>query len=113
MEWTVVGVLVVLIGLFLTVGKPILNLVTQLQGLRFDTDKQEKEIDRNIESIKELVRLSQSHEQRLTNNENRLLENEIDMREVRAQTSELLKITQSHEARITNLEIKSKEGEEK
>ena len=110
MEWTVVTALVVIVGLFFTVGKPILNLVTQLQGLRYDTNRQEKEIDRNIESIKELVKLSQSHEQRLLNTENRLLEDEVDMREVRAQTSELLKITQSHEARITDLEIKSKES---
>lgn len=32
-EWGVVGVLVVLVGLFLTVGKPILSLITALDKL--------------------------------------------------------------------------------
>lgn len=105
-EWTVVGVLVVLIGLFLTVGKPILNLVTQLQGLRYDTDRQEKEIDRDIESIKELVKVSQSHEIRITNQES-----ETD--KLAASIAELVKLNADHEGRIVVLEkdvdvIKSK-----
>lgn len=98
-EWAVVGVIVVLVGLFLTIGKPILSVVEELQALRFETDHQEKEINRDIESIKELVKLSQSHENRLNNFEE-------DYSEVRAQTSELLRVTLSHEQRITNLEHK-------
>lgn len=101
MEWTVVTVLVVLIGLFFTVGKPIMNVVKELQSLRFETDHQEKEINRDIESIKELTKIAQSHENRLSNQE-------IDMAEVRAQTSELLKVTLSHEQRIVHLEEDNK-----
>lgn len=102
MEWTVVTALVVLVGLFFAVGKPIWSILKELQTLRIETDHQEKEIDRDIDSIKELVKLSQSHENRIANVED-------DYAEVRAQTSELLRVTQSHEARITGLEIKSKE----
>lgn len=101
MEWTVVTALVVIVGLFFTVGKPIWGVLKELQTLRCETDHQEKEIDRDIESIKELVKLSQSHE-------NRLADVEEDYAEIRAQTSELLKVTLSHESRITSLENKSK-----
>lgn len=104
MEWTVVTALVVLVGLFFTVGKPIWGVLKELQTLRCETDHQEKEINRDIESIKELVRLSQSHENRISNAED-------NYAEIRAQTSELLRVTQSHEARITGLEIKSKDKE--
>lgn len=62
MEWTVVGVIVVLVGLFFTVGKPILNLVTELQALKIETNRQEKEINRDIESIKELTKIATAHE---------------------------------------------------
>lgn len=101
MEWTVVTVLVVLVGLFFAVGKPIWGVLKELQTLRCETDHQEKEIDRDIESIRELVKISQSHE-------NRLADVEEDYAEIRAQTSELLKVTLSHESRITSLENKSK-----
>lgn len=103
MEWTVVGVIVVLVGLFFTVGKPIMGLVSKLERNTYDTDRQEKEIDRNIESIKELARVAQAHENRLSNMED-------NYGEVRAQTSELLKVTLSHEARITTLEHKDKDN---
>lgn len=97
MEWTVVTVLVVIVGLFFTVGKPILSLVSQLQGLRYDTDKQQKEIDRDIEGLKELTKIAQAHENRIANQEE-------DGRNVRAEISELLKVSQSHEMRIHDLE---------
>lgn len=101
MEWTVVTALVVIVGLFFTVGKPIWGVLKELQTLKIETGHQEKEIDRDLESIKELVKISQSHEARLQNVED-------DYAEVRAQTSELLKVTLSHEGRITSLENKSK-----
>ena len=103
MEWTVVGVIVVLIGLFFTVGKPVMNLVSKLDRNIYDTERQEKEINRDIESIKELTKIAQAHENRLANIED-------NYGEVRAQTSELLKVTLSHEARITTLESKSKDN---
>lgn len=104
MEWTVVTTLVVIVGLFFTVGKPIWGVLKELQTLRVQTDYQEKEINTDVETVKELVKLSQSHENRLPNQEN-------DMAEIRAQTSELLKVTLSHEGRISSLESKSKDKE--
>lgn len=106
MEWTVVTALVVIVGLFFTVGKPILSLVSQLQELRFETNKQEKEINRDIESIKELTKLSQSHETRIASNES-----ETD--KLAASIAELVKLNHDHEGRIVVLEhdvmdIKSK-----
>lgn len=104
MEWTVVTSLVVIVGLFFTVSKPIWGALKELQTLKVQNDYQEKERNTYTETVKELVKLSQSHENRLANQEN-------DMAEIRAQTSELLKITLSHEGRISNLESKSKDKE--
>lgn len=97
MEWTVVTALVVLVGLFMTVGKPIMNVVKELQALRFETDHQEKEIDGDIESIKELTKLSQSHEVRISNQES-----ETD--KLAASIAELVALNQNHEGRIVVLE---------
>lgn len=110
-EWTVVTVIIALVGLFLTIGKPILGLVKELQGLRYDTDHQEKEINRDIESIKELSKIAQAHENRIMNQEDNMLN-------VKAEISELLKVSQSHEMRIHDLEqdvgvIKSKDKGDK
>lgn len=106
MEWTVVTALVVIVSLFFTVGKPILSLVSQLQELRFEADRQEKEINRDIESIKELTKLSQSHETRIAGNKS-----ETD--KLAASIAELVKLNHDHEGRIVVLEhdvtdIKSK-----
>lgn len=97
MEWTVVTALVVIVGLFFTVGKPIWGVLKELQTLRVQTDYQEKEIDKDLESLKELSKIAQAHEMRLANQED-------NFAEVRAQTSELLKVTLSHEERISHLE---------
>lgn len=96
-EWTVVGVLVVLIGLFFTVGKPIIGLVKELQAVQIETKRQEREIDRDIESIKELVKLSQSHETRITTQES-----ETD--KLAASIAELVALNGNHEGRIVVLE---------
>ena len=69
MEWTVVIVITALIGLFFTVGKPVMGVVTELQKLRYETDRQEKEINRDIESIKELTKIAQAHQERLADTE--------------------------------------------
>lgn len=105
MEWTVVTSLVVLVGLFFTVSKPIWSILKELQTLIVELEYQKKEMSTEAETVKELVKLSQSHENRLTKQEN-------DMAEIRAQTSELLKITLFHERRITDLENKSTDKEE-
>ena len=66
MEWTVVTVLVTLIGLFMTIGKPIINLqkcITKLQdsvdGLSRRLDKYEQKTDKQDEIL-------QDHETRIT-----------------------------------------------
>lgn len=97
MEWTVVTALVVIVGLFMTVGKPIMNVVKELQALRFETDHQEKEIDRDIESIKELTKIAQAHESRITS-----AESETD--KLAASIAELVALNQNHEGRIVVLE---------
>lgn len=104
MEWTVVTSLVVIVGLFFTVSKPIWSALKELQTLRVQNDYQDKVMNADAETVKELVKLSQSHENRLANQEN-------NMAEIRAQTSELLKVALSHEGRISNLESKSKDKE--
>ena len=101
-EWTVVTVIIALIGLFFTVGKPILGLVKEIQGLRYDTDRQEHEIDRDIKSIKELSKIAQAHETRIVNQEDKMCE-------VTAEITKLLEVSQSHEMRIHDLEQDRKE----
>lgn len=107
MEWTVVTALVVLVGLFFTIGKPIIGLIKELQAVQIETGRQEKEIDRNIESIKGLVQISQSHE-------NRIAKTESETDKLAASIAELVKLNANHEGRIVILEkdvdvIKSKE----
>ena len=64
-EWTVVSVLVVLIGLFMTVGKPLLTLnssITRLQDA----------IDTLREDIRVLTGRTDSQEIKLQNHETRI-----------------------------------------
>lgn len=65
MEWTVVSALVVLVGLFLTIGKPILNACKEMVELRKDTTINARAIQHNSDDIKELLKVSQSHEIRI------------------------------------------------
>ena len=99
MEWTVVGVIVVLVGLFFTVGKPILGLVTELQKLRYETDRQEKEINRDIESIKELTKIAQAHQARIESTER-----ETD--KLAKSIAELVTVSAKHDAEIHELKEK-------
>ena len=66
MEWTVVTVLVMLVGLFMTIGKPVIDLqrcITKLQdsvdGLSHRLDKYEQKTDKQDEIL-------QDHETRIT-----------------------------------------------
>ena len=64
-EWTVVSVLVVLIGLFMTVGKPLLTLnssITRLQDA----------IDTLREDIRVLTGRTDNQDERLQNHETRI-----------------------------------------
>lgn len=53
MEWTVVTVIVALVGLFLTVGKPILKLNSTLTVLTARIDAVESDSKKQSEDLKE------------------------------------------------------------
>jgi hypothetical protein len=44
MEWTVITVLIAIAGLFLTVGKPILNFCTEMKALRMEVNFDENRL---------------------------------------------------------------------
>lgn len=44
MEWTVITVLIAIVGLFLTVGKPILNFCTEMKALRMEVNFDESRL---------------------------------------------------------------------
>lgn len=65
MEWTVVTVIIALVGLFMTVGKPVINLnssITRLQDA----------IDELREDIKVLTNRTDNQEEKLQNHETRI-----------------------------------------
>lgn len=65
MEWTVVLVIIALVGLFMTVGKPVVALnssITRLQDA----------IDELREDIKVLTNRTDNQEERLQNHETRI-----------------------------------------
>ena len=75
-EWTVVTVIVTLVGLFAAIIKPLINLnttlttlITELKALRNDF-KEHK--DRNSESHARLWGASDDHDARLDDHETRL-----------------------------------------
>lgn len=64
-EWTVVSALVVLVGLFMTVGKPIITLNSSLTRLQ-------DAIDALREDIKVLTGRTDNQEERIQNHETRI-----------------------------------------
>lgn len=64
-EWTVVSALVVLVGLFMTVGKPVIALNSSLTRLQ-------DAIDALREDIKVLTGRTNDQEERLQNHETRI-----------------------------------------
>lgn len=65
-EWGVVGVIVVMVGLFFTVGKPVINLNTSITELTVTVKHLQKDYDdlkkKTQEEINELaVKNSDSH----------------------------------------------------
>lgn len=53
MEWTVVTVVVALVGLFLTVGKPIINLNSNIVKLNATLENHGEKIKNNEDDLKE------------------------------------------------------------
>lgn len=65
MEWTVITVLIAIAGLFLTVGKPILNFCTEMKAIRMEVNFDEKRLQKITDDIEELSKITQSHEMRI------------------------------------------------
>ena len=65
-EWGVVGVIIAVVGLFFTVGKPVINLNTSITKLTVTVDRLQKDYDdlktRAHEEVNDLaVKNSDSH----------------------------------------------------
>lgn len=62
-EWTVVGVIIALVGLFFTVGKPVINLNSNIVKLSFSVENLQKRLDEQRGDIDEQKRhASEAHE---------------------------------------------------
>lgn len=64
-EWTVVGVIIALVGLFFTVGAPILKLNKNIVELTVTMKAQGEDIKRNAEDLKEQKEHAHESHQRL------------------------------------------------
>lgn len=53
MEWTIVTVVIALVGLFLTVGKPIISLNTNIVKLNVSLDALSKRADKHEHDLQE------------------------------------------------------------
>lgn len=65
MEWTVVTVIIALVGLFLTVGKPILNLNNNIVKLNMSLDALRERTERHEKDLVEQKAHSHEAHQRL------------------------------------------------
>lgn len=65
MEWTIVTVIIALVGLFMTVGKPVINLNSSITHLQ-------DAIDELREDIKVLTSRTDNQEERLQDHETRI-----------------------------------------
>lgn len=65
MEWKVIEVLVVIIGLFFSVGRPIIQHTKQTQNILNELSNHKTSIEDNAEVIDEHEKKLQNHEMRL------------------------------------------------
>lgn len=65
MEWTVVGVIVVLVGLFFSIGKPILSMCNRMEKLDMASQQEKVDMTETKSQLKELVQIAQNHEIRI------------------------------------------------
>jgi uncharacterized membrane protein (DUF106 family) len=75
-EWTVVTVIVVMVGLIASILKPLISLNSTMTRLTEAVDRLEQNVEaltgRNSESHARLWRKSEAHEERLNDHETRL-----------------------------------------
>ena len=64
-EWTVVTVLIALIGLFITVGKPILTLNSNVVKLNINVEQNNKELEKHDKAFEQQKKDAQESHQRL------------------------------------------------
>lgn len=76
-EWTVVSVLVTVVGLFAAVGGPVLKLNTTITRLQTVLDDLQKDFDRSqnkaSETHRRLFEHNEEQDRRLANHESRIL----------------------------------------
>lgn len=65
MEWTVVTVIVCLVGLFFTIGKPILNICNKVEKITIEIGHMQEEIKANSQQTLELMKTLSDHELRI------------------------------------------------
>lgn len=70
MEWTVVTALVALVGLFFTVGKPILSLNRNIVELNLTMKQQGTDIKRNSEELEDQKKHARESHKRLWEHNN-------------------------------------------
>ena len=88
-EWTIITVLIALVGLFMTVGKPIITLNTNITLLRADIQQNSKEIEEQKKELQQQREYAKkSHEK------------------IWGHNTEQDKMLQDHETRICILEQK-------
>lgn len=66
MEWTIIEVLVVIVGLFLSVGAPILKQSGKIQQIIDQIGFQQKELNEGWKEIDQHGKQLQDHETRIT-----------------------------------------------
>lgn len=64
-EWTVVSVLIALVGLFITIGKPIINLNNTMTTLNITVQQNNKELEDQKKELKEQRDSAHTSHQRL------------------------------------------------
>lgn len=68
-KWTIIEVLVVILGLFFTVGKPVLKLITSISGLTDEVKTTRNELSNlaknNTQSHRDLYNRVNNHERRM------------------------------------------------
>lgn len=66
MEWTIIEVLVVIVGLFLSIGAPILKQSSKIQQIIDQIGFQQKELNDGRKEIDQHGKQLQDHETRIT-----------------------------------------------
>lgn len=75
-EWGVVGVIVALVGLFLTVGAPIIKLITSITKLTGTVDALQKDMEglttKNTEAHRRLWEHNEEQDDKINDHESRI-----------------------------------------